>query len=334
MDRIIQVKVRGHYMTKDNNKAGVKGEVNATHLHIEFDPSWEGLAKNVIFYDAHGGNPTKIVLTADNIIRSNDIPSEGMYVTHDVPIPGEAMTEHGWAEFIVEGVKDGVVAKSLADKLYVHDAPNTDGAGNAVEPTPSDLAQLQLQLEGILDKLMDAIEVGEMLDGVLTLDELVKLAQSYAVGGSGARPGENTDNAKYYYELCRQIANGNTGTPDSGGDSLPDSGGSSGGASGVVGVTEYIVSCYINSDNELIFVTNTGNELNAGKLPEGSGDSDFVLPSATSVSAVKTDNSITVTATYDNNTQSVSVIELDGNGDPVTVTKDGKTCTLSWEGFE
>lgn len=49
--------------------------------------------------------------------------------------------------------------------------------------------------------------------------------------------------------------------------------------------------------------------------------------------AVKTENTITVTATYGLR-EIVTTIVLDDNGYPMSVTKDGKNCTLSWEGFE
>lgn len=40
-------------------------------------------------------------------------------------------------------------------------------------------------------------------------EENAKLAKSYAVGGTGIRDGENTDNAKYYYERTKTAVEGN-----------------------------------------------------------------------------------------------------------------------------
>lgn len=42
-------------------------------------------------------------------------------------------------------------------------------------------------------------------------DAYKKLSQSYAVGGTGERAGEDTDNARYFLEQCRQIAGGLAG---------------------------------------------------------------------------------------------------------------------------
>ena len=55
---------------------------------------------------------------------------------------------------------------------------------------------------------------------------------------------------------------------------------------------------------------------------------------AVRVASVKSESSVTVTSAYDDGTESVSVVTLDANGDPVSVTTDGVTCTLTWEGFD
>ena len=52
------------------------------------------------------------------------------------------------------------------------------------------------------------------------------------------------------------------------------------------------------------------------------------------VRASKSDTTITVTATYSDFRDEVTVLELDENGVPVSVTKDGDLCTLQWEGFD
>ena len=73
MDRIIEVKVNGNYLTKDNSCAGVQYEANVTRLRIEFDEGWDGYAKTVTFWNALGKNPVKRTLTADlleDIVKS------------------------------------------------------------------------------------------------------------------------------------------------------------------------------------------------------------------------------------------------------------------------
>ena len=65
MDRMIEVKVSGDYLTKDNQNAGVQHEANVTALRIAFDESWDGFAKKVTWWDAKGANPVERTLTAD-----------------------------------------------------------------------------------------------------------------------------------------------------------------------------------------------------------------------------------------------------------------------------
>lgn len=76
----------------------------------------------------------------------------------------------------------------------------------------------------------------------------------------------------------------------------------------------------MNSDNTITF-------------HEFDYDDPTAIPNATNVSVVSADGSITVTATYDNGSESVSVIALDENDYPVSVTTNGVECNVSWEGF-
>lgn len=330
MDRIINVHVNGHYLTKDGNKAGVKGEANATKLMIWFnenDKEWGGCAKEVIFHNALGENPTKVIITPSTsddgvvvgggVIIGGGVSINGMIgdeIGYKIPIPPEAMTEHGWMSFTIQGVDDGVVLKSLTDKLFVHDSPDTSKAGNTVRPTPSDLEQLRKALEDILNDIYTAQEAArraeEILEAIQNEDYWAMMSKSYAVGGTGRREGEDTDNSKYYYLLARIIAtqpflleddvtgdlyrlgvsdgllyiekiDGTGGTGGTGGSG--GSGGSDGtppieGGDSIVpgsgSISEYIVSASINDSGELVFVTNTGRTLNAGKLPT---KDDFVV---------------------------------------------------------
>lgn len=307
MDRIINVHVNGHYLTKDGNKAGVKGEANATKLMIWFDRNdneWGSCAKEVIFHNALGENPTKVIITPSTsddgvvvgggVLDGGGVSIDGMIgdeIGYKIPIAPEAMTEHGWMSFTIQGVADGVVLKSLTDKLFVHDSPDTSKAGNSVAPTPSDLEQLRQALENILNDIITAQGAAnraeEILEAIQNEDYWAMMSKSYAVGNTGRREGEDTDNSKFYYELARIIAtqpflleddvtgdlyrlgvsngllyieriNGTGGGSGGGGDSIVPGSGS---------ISEYIVSCYINENSELVFVTNTGRELNAGKLP-------------------------------------------------------------------
>lgn len=142
MDRIINVNVGGNRLTKDSNKAGTRGEANVAKLRITFAESWDGYGKKVVFWDAHGMNPTIRNLTTD--LLENIEESTRIYL---VPIPYEAMGVAGELTFTVEGYTDGKRQRSVAGVLEVDDSPITDVVN---EPTPTEVEQMQAQYESIV----------------------------------------------------------------------------------------------------------------------------------------------------------------------------------------
>lgn len=150
MDRIIEVKVNGHHLSKDNRVGGVQGEANVTALRIEFDEGWSGYAKTVTFYNAQGENPVKRILTAD--LLEDITASTSIYLC---TIPGEALTEAGYFEFVIDGYIDGKRQRSLSDQLEVKYAPIIDNADEPVDPTPTQAEQLQVQIDTILDDMAE-----------------------------------------------------------------------------------------------------------------------------------------------------------------------------------
>ena len=156
MNRIINVSVGGNYLKKDKKCAGVRGEANVTRLRITFDNGWDNYAKTVTFLDARGQNPVNVVLGVN--LLEDITKDERVYL---VPIPAEPMAVSGELTFIIEGVLDNKIQKSFADRLEVKDAPNTAGAVNAVDPTPSELAQLQTEIEFIKETFGKSSYVGD-----------------------------------------------------------------------------------------------------------------------------------------------------------------------------
>ena len=151
MDRIINVKVGGNYLSKDNKNAGVKGEANVTYLRITFDEGWDEYAKTVTFWDAHGGNPVKRTLTADLV---ENLAKDAR--TYLVPIPAEPLAEAGELTFVIDGSIDGKRQRSVADKLVVKDAPMTDAAEEPTPPTPTQAEEFQQQYDGIMAHIQGA----------------------------------------------------------------------------------------------------------------------------------------------------------------------------------
>ena len=191
--RTINVNVNGMFIQKDNKNGGVKGEANATQLHIVFDETWSGYGKRVIWRDAYGENPVAVDLTpsVEGLIN-------GDLLTFDTPIPGEPLAHPGWCTFTLDGYQAGdpsAIALTVSDSLRVY--PN-DTDYQPAEPTPSQAQQI-----------MDAIE-----QIVPDMQEIATEAKSWAVGGTGSREGEDTNNAKYYCEQAEDFANYAEGDAD------------------------------------------------------------------------------------------------------------------------
>ena len=58
------------------------------------------------------------------------------------------------------------------------------------------------------------------------------------------------------------------------------------------------------------------------------------LPAVTAIDMVQSNNTITMTTTYEGDITVNSVITLDSDGYPTTIVTDGVSCAVSWEGFE
>ena len=156
MDRIIEVKVVGNHLIKDNKNAGVRGEANVTQLRIAFDESWEHYAKKVTFWDARGLNPVERLLTVDYL--ENIVESTLIYL---VPIPAEPLAEAGMLTFVIDGYNEGKIQRSLSDRLSVKDAPIPVNPVEPVDPTPSQVEQLQGEIENIKNEIQDVYAARE-----------------------------------------------------------------------------------------------------------------------------------------------------------------------------
>lgn len=148
MERIIHVQVSGCTAKKDNRTAGVQGEANVTTLRLTFGADWEGLAKKIIWLDANGQNPVEKLLTAT--VGTGD---------YDTEIPAEPLTAAGSCCFTIQGTKDGAVALTVTDHMTV--LPNDSYGmtpGNTAEPTPTQVEQLQAQIEGIMPQVTEQVK--------------------------------------------------------------------------------------------------------------------------------------------------------------------------------
>ena len=171
MDRLIEVKVNGNHLYKDNNLGGVQGEGNVTALRIEFDPGWDNFAKTITFWDARGENPVKRILTAD--LLEDVVHSTRVYI---VLIPPEPLVESGWMSFVIDGYIDDKRQRTVEDKLKVKPASSAEDAGEPSDPTPSQAEQLQQQIENLL---------GDIREETAKAEAAAKRAEDAASGGGG-----------------------------------------------------------------------------------------------------------------------------------------------------
>ena len=151
MDRIIEVKVNGTYLTKDSQTAGTQGESNITGLRIEFDDGWDGFTKTITWYDAKGENPTPVILTAEKL---EDITASTR--TYLTLIPGAPLAIAGKCQFVIDGYINGRRQKSAYGELVVK--PDPSGVETTIsDPTPSQAEQLQTQIDTIMEDMADQV---------------------------------------------------------------------------------------------------------------------------------------------------------------------------------
>lgn len=158
MDRIIEVKVCGNYITKDSMYAGVKGESGVTNLHITFDDGWDGYGKRIVFWDACGENPTQILLDTNNQTKPRQ---------YLVAIPGEATRRAGDMTFSIYGYQgEGANSSkqvSVTAKLEVKDSGEILAP---LQPSPDEIAQMQKNLSYIKENIDRAVEAREAIEGM------------------------------------------------------------------------------------------------------------------------------------------------------------------------
>lgn len=155
MDRLIEIKINGSHLTKDNLYAGVQGEANVTALRIEFDESWDGYMKTVVFWDAKGENPVKRILNADML---EDAANSRIY---RCMIPAEPLAEAGECTIIVDGYVEGKRPRTIPVKLKVRPAPDSENAAAPTDPTPSQAEHLQEQIDTLEEKFEGVVEAIE-----------------------------------------------------------------------------------------------------------------------------------------------------------------------------
>lgn len=104
-------------------------------------------------------------------------------------------------EIVDYGSTASAAAESAADSATAAAASETD-AENAATAAANSQTSAATSAENAAASASEAATVTANASTYATMSE------SYAKGGTGSRPGEDTDNAKYYYQQARSIAGG------------------------------------------------------------------------------------------------------------------------------
>ena len=218
MDEIINISVNGNSLKKDYNGAGVQGDCNSTKLRITFSENWDVYAKIITFWNALGQNPVQIQLGTN--LLEDILVSHRVYV---VPIPGEAMTESGENTFVIHGIVDGSVKRTVEGKLKVLPSMQADNAGEPVDPTPTQAEQLRAELDAVIEDIEDAKEAAteaatnakEAKDAAFLAVESKEAITEMTVSSETLAPGAAPTVAKWtadgVYNLHFGIPNGESG---------------------------------------------------------------------------------------------------------------------------
>ena len=240
MNRIISLSVEDMYIKYTGEAFGATGSHNAVTLRMTFGPAWEGTAKTAYFTDALGNTSVALVLGLDTLV-------DGAY---EVDVPSEALKTAGVATITIKGVlvSGETTTKAIttaAGHFRVLDSELPESAGNAGTITPSDKDQLQAEIAGLENLFTTAKAAAEAAaanakvsetnakasetaaassasqasaaaaaaaQSASSVDGINKTAQSWAVGGTNTRPGEDTDNAKYWAEQAQAAVGGDFAT--------------------------------------------------------------------------------------------------------------------------
>lgn len=185
MNRTITVNVVKEFARQDSQNGGIQGSGNVDHLRLRFSEDWDGYAKTCVFWDANGENPVKVIVGADKLEDMTKDPR-----TYIIDIPPEPLAVEGTYTVVIDGYLDGKRGRSETIRLKSNGAQIADDAGEPADPTPSQAEQLQQEIEKIIPNIQ----------------AVATEAKSWAVGGTGSRDGEDTDNAKYYAKQSEKSA--------------------------------------------------------------------------------------------------------------------------------
>lgn len=199
MTNTINISVTNSNMSPRFIEVGAEGQEGIIKLSLSFDDGWSGLAKSVVFYDKR-----RIKTVSYDFLGFDSC---------EVEIPSVILSEDGRHPFIIVGSEivgdDVVTAREIPRKITecaficVGDSIYPELNSTAIEALDTDA--YSSFLEAYFGCLATAEELKGQYSGLTgkvgEAEGYANSAKSYAVGGTGTRENEGTDNAKHYSEL-------------------------------------------------------------------------------------------------------------------------------------
>jgi hypothetical protein len=205
------VQVNNEYIRGACVPVGAAGSHNDVVLEITFSALWDGLAKKITWLDAKGANPTLTIITADML-------KAGETSVYLVKIPAEPKAYAGDMTMTIKGatVFDGVETRAtLSTSCTFRVLPSSydSSADESGDVTPTQAEQLQAEIDTIIGTISEAAASATAAAGsAADAAEDATLSESWAVGGTNTRAGEDTNNAHYWSIVAQGAAAGGVST--------------------------------------------------------------------------------------------------------------------------
>lgn len=121
-----------------------------------------------------------------------------------VELTEQMLTANGvcHVDLVIVNKGDAVVSADSGNVMAIDNSSILSTMAFYVNVYETAVDNSELESTNEFDALNDLLQRAEA-----DYSEVVSMAKSYAVGGTGLRSGENTDNAKYYYQQTRDYAN-------------------------------------------------------------------------------------------------------------------------------
>lgn len=146
--RTINMTVTGDLVTVDGTAVGVQGSGNADTIRLTLDKAWDGWAKTVTWWDAHGAEAVSQTVTA--ALLEDVAVSTRCYL---LTVPPEALRYGGECTLVLDGYKDGARARTVRQEFAVARAPERAAVLTATTPTEAE------QLQEALEELTESVHV-------------------------------------------------------------------------------------------------------------------------------------------------------------------------------